>query len=232
MKIDRELDEILGELRREHRATNAPESIETALRAKTRRQRRESGAGGLLPALRPVPRPVLAWAFAIALVAAIVWGGTVLQMRRIHGQGNSAARPAAGAASTISSSAGSSPTAPTRRDTPPLPLPVESAGKVHSAPAEVQRAGINRVRPHAASVPQDTASVQLGAANSLVEFVRLPVSEGLPPAAQLSVVRVKLHGSDLQQYGLEAPADAAMRNLLAEFVVGEDGLPRAIRIVK
>jgi hypothetical protein len=58
------------------------------------------------------------------------------------------------------------------------------------------------------------------------------VSEGLPPAAQLSVVRVKLRGSDLQQYGLEAPADAAMRSLLAEFVVGEDGLPRAIRIIQ
>jgi hypothetical protein len=46
------------------------------------------------------------------------------------------------------------------------------------------------------------------------------------------VVRIKLRGSDLQQYGLEAPADAAARAMLAEFVVGEDGLPRAIRIVR
>ena len=60
----------------------------------------------------------------------------------------------------------------------------------------------------------------------------LPVSEGLPPAAELSVVRIKLRGSDLQQYGLEAPPDAVAQTMLAEFVVGEDGLPRAIRIVR
>ena len=60
----------------------------------------------------------------------------------------------------------------------------------------------------------------------------LPVSEGLPVAAELSVVRVRLRGRDLQQYGLQAPADTAAQTLLAEFVVGEDGLPRAIRIVR
>jgi hypothetical protein len=46
------------------------------------------------------------------------------------------------------------------------------------------------------------------------------------------VVRIKLRGSDLQQYGLQTPADAAGQTMLAEFVVGEDGLPRAIRIVR
>ena len=60
----------------------------------------------------------------------------------------------------------------------------------------------------------------------------LPVSEGLSTAGELSVVRVKLRGSDLRQYGLETPADAVARTLQAEFVVGEDGLPRAIRIVR
>ncbi len=67
---------------------------------------------------------------------------------------------------------------------------------------------------------------------ALDEFVPLPVSEGLAPATDLSVVRIKLRGSDLQQYGLEAPADAAAQTMLAEFVIGEDGLPRAIRIVR
>jgi hypothetical protein len=89
----------------------------------------------------------------------------------------------------------------------------------------MRRVPVARTRPNAAT-QSETAT------NSLQEFVPLPVSEGLPPAAQLSVVRVKLRGSDLQQYGLEAPADAAMRSLLAEFVVGEDGLPRAIRIIQ
>jgi hypothetical protein len=70
------------------------------------------------------------------------------------------------------------------------------------------------------------------AAWTVDEFVSLPASEGLPPAAELSVVRMKVRGSDLQQYGLQAPADAIARTMMAEFVVGEDGLPRAIRIVR
>jgi hypothetical protein len=89
----------------------------------------------------------------------------------------------------------------------------------------VRRPGADRASLRAASAQQPTW-------NSLDEFVALPVSEGLPPAAELSVVRIKLRGSDLQQYGLEAPADAVARTMLAEFVVGEDGLPRAIRIVR
>jgi len=48
----------------------------------------------------------------------------------------------------------------------------------------------------------------------------------------LSVVRVRVRGSELRQYGLEAPPDAGAQTLLAEFAVGEDGLPRAIRIVR
>jgi hypothetical protein len=66
----------------------------------------------------------------------------------------------------------------------------------------------------------------------LDEFVALPVSEGLPAATELSVVRVRVRGSELRQYGLEAPPDAGAQTLLAEFAVGEDGLPRAIRIVR
>jgi len=58
------------------------------------------------------------------------------------------------------------------------------------------------------------------------------VSEGLPAASALSIVRMRLRGSDLQQYGLEAPADGLAHTMLAEFAVGEDGLPRAIRIVR
>jgi hypothetical protein len=91
--------------------------------------------------------------------------------------------------------------------------------------ARARKASAGRPRLQEASTKQATA-------NSLDEFVPLPASEGLPPAAELSVVRIKLRGSDLQQYGLDAPPDAVARTMLAEFAVGEDGLPRAIRIVR
>jgi hypothetical protein len=102
------------------------------------------------------------------------------------------------------------------------------AARNHAAARALARArgaGTDRRRFHGAPTNRATG-------NSLDEFVPLPVSEGLPPAAELSVVRMKLQGSDLRQYGLEAPADAVTRTMLAEFVVGEDGLPRAIRIVR
>ena len=94
-----------------------------------------------------------------------------------------------------------------------------------TAPARERRTGTYRPGFHKASTNRATG-------NSLDEFVPLPVSEGLPPAAEFSVVRIKLRGGDLRQYGLEAPADAVAQIMLAEFVVGEDGLPRAIRIVR
>jgi hypothetical protein len=112
---------------------------------------------------------------------------------------------------------------------PEQPLPsARIAARNHAAvtvSARARKAGADRSGFHEASTNRATG-------NSLDEFVLLPASEGLPPAAELSVVRIKLRGSDLGQYGLEAPADAVGQTMLAEFVVGEDGLPRAIRIIR
>ena len=67
---------------------------------------------------------------------------------------------------------------------------------------------------------------------TLADFVPLPASEGLPTASEISLVRMRIEGSALQQYGLEIPVEAAPRTVLAEFAVGQDGLPRAIRIIQ
>jgi hypothetical protein len=64
------------------------------------------------------------------------------------------------------------------------------------------------------------------------QFVALPASEGLPPATAVSLVRMRIQQSALQQYGLEVLADSSNETLLAEFMVGEDGLPRAVRILQ
>jgi hypothetical protein len=86
------------------------------------------------------------------------------------------------------------------------------------------------VKARAALRPSSTTAPPTS--SSLDAFVPLPASEGLPTAAELSIVRIRLRGSDLQQYGLQTPADAQAQTMLAEFAVGEDGLPRAIRIVR
>jgi hypothetical protein len=110
----------------------------------------------------------------------------------------------------------------------PAMVPSPQAGgvqRIQSRPAPIREAGKARASFRDSARKRATS-------NSLDEFVPLPVSEGLPTAAELSVVRIRLRGSDLQQYGLETPADAVAHTVLAEFAVGEDGLPRAIRIVR
>jgi hypothetical protein len=203
MTTDRELDEILAEVGREHRAIDAPQTLEAALRAEAGRRRDSIGA-------RKLSLKWTATAAAI-LLAAIATSAAIWQLRNAHTHQDHQVR---------------SVPAPQAMPEQPLPSAQIAARKntVATASARSRRAGTDRHRFHETSTNRATG-------NSLDEFVPLPVSEGLPPAAELSVVRIKLRGSDLRQYGLEAPADAVAQSMLAEFVVGEDGLPRAIRIV-
>lgn len=69
--------------------------------------------------------------------------------------------------------------------------------------------------------------------DSTVEgFLALPSSEGLPAPSAASLVRLRIKTESLRQYGLDVPSPTAPETILAEFVVGEDGLPRAIRILR
>ena len=82
-------------------------------------------------------------------------------------------------------------------------------------------------RRHAVQRPQteDPLAMTTG-------FFPLPVSEGLPEPAQQSIVRARILTSSLPQYGLDVPASLQPQLVSAEFLVGEDGLPRAIRFVR
>jgi hypothetical protein len=203
MTTDRDLDEILAEIGREHRALGAPDKLEPLLRAETRSRKHAIGTQGV--------RVASAWAAVAILVVAVAAAAIAWQTGRTHQAQNQLAR---------------SVPAPQIK---PAPAPPSDrvAPRQSNEPMSVKLGTPRTVRAgRRDSVPQQPTW------NSLDEFVPLPVSEGLPPAAELSVVRIKLRGSDLQQYGLEAPADSVARSMLAEFVVGEDGLPRAIRILR
>ena len=208
MTTDKEIDEILAKIGREHREIGAPEKLESVLRFAACSKKNSFD----------ILRLRLAWSWAVAMIflVAVAIAGVLWQTRRGHQSQNQQVR-----------------SVPAPQVKPEAVLPsarvtdrqsVQSK-RVRSQPVQERRPGTDRAGLRAASSQQATW-------NSLDEFVALPVSEGLPPAAELSVVRIKLRGSDLQQYGLETPADAVAQTLLAEFVVGEDGLPRAIRIVR
>jgi len=201
MTNDRELDEVLAELGREHRVIGAPETLESVLRG-------AAGSRKFVVGTRRVrlQRTLTAAAILLAAIAGVIW-----QSRKSHPsqtqQGRALPIPQARPEPMVPS-----PREEARQSVPPNAVPVRSK--------EPTRASLGR------------ASSQQEAWSSLNEFVPLPASEGLPRATELSVVRIKLRGSDLQQYGLQAPVDGVARTMLAEFVVGEDGLPRAIRIVR
>ena len=202
MSTDREVNEILAEIGREHRAINAPERLQPVLCAAVAERKRPQTTSGAQRAW--------AWAVAVILLAAIV-GVSVLWQTRISHRAQA-------------QQAGSMPKA--RQSAAPTQA---------STSEEIQRVPLKTAQLHSTARKHAAireASSRQRASNSLDEFVPLPVSEGLPTSAELRVVRMKLRGSDLQQYGLQTPVDAAGQTMLAEFAVGEDGLPRAIRILR
>jgi len=191
MKPANHLEEILAELRSEHRALDAPPSLEAHLVEQTKRLAAQS---------RPAPRArtwVLGFSFAFAVLLAC--GLAVWQLNRkpepvqSHAMEPSALKP--GPALTGSAPSFTSP---------------------KSSHHKTTRAIAARNNP---------------ARESLTPFVALPASEGLPLPAQASLVRTRIQTSSLRQYGLDVPAINTPQTVLAEVLVGEDGLPRAVRLV-
>jgi hypothetical protein len=188
MTTDREIDEILAEIGREHRQIGAPEKLVSVMRTAAGGKKNPIGIPGLSVAW--------SWAAAMIFLVAVAIAGVMWQTRRSHPSQNQQVR---------------SVPAPQVKPEPILPTAqvmgqqsvqsqrVQSqrvrSQSVLSQPVPVRRPGADRASLRAASAQQPTW-------NSLDEFVALPVSEGLPPAAELSVVRIKLRGSDLQQYVL------------------------------
>ena len=200
---DKQLDEVLEELGQEHRGIGAPDSLERVLYATAESRRSAIGK----------PRMQLPWAWAAVcvLLAVLAGSGVIWRSLQTH--------------------------QPHTQQAHSLPMPQISPEPLHSSPvkgsprvesnAEPVRKAVKALAPLHDSSPPETPT-----SSSLDAFVPLPASEGLPTAAALSVVRIRLRGSDLQQYGLQTPADVMAHSILAEFAVGEDGLPRAIRIVR
>jgi hypothetical protein len=200
---DKQLDEVLEELGREHRAIDAPDSVQHVLYAAA--ASRKSAIG------KPRMQFSWAWGAVVILLTVVTVAGAIWRSLQTH--------------------------QPQTEQTHSLPAPQVSPGPLHSslvtarqsvAPkAEPVREAVKARAPLRPSSPPDAPT-----SSSLDSFVLLPASEGLPTAAELSFVRIRLRGSDLQQYGLQTPADALAQTMLAEFAIGEDGLPRAIRIVR
>ena len=114
----------------------------------------------------------------------------------------------------------SHPAIETRTTPPPPQQTMQAPPALNTAPAPLKS-------HHPRSAPRPAPSHQSAAA----PFVPLPASEGLPAPAQATVIRTRIDTNSLWSYGLTPPPPGAPPTVLAEFVVGEDGLPRAIRLI-
>ncbi len=99
---------------------------------------------------------------------------------------------------------------------PPVPPSTDAPKAVAPSGAGAATKRSTRIRP---GTPSDG-------------FFPLPSSEGLPSPSAASVIRMQIRTDTLRQYGLELPPTTAPRTIVAEFIVGEDGLPRSIRILR
>jgi len=65
----------------------------------------------------------------------------------------------------------------------------------------------------------------------LLRFVALPTAASLPRLESGRIVRLQLPMALLRPYGFDVVPEAASRLVEADVLVGQDGEPRAIRLV-
>jgi hypothetical protein len=63
-------------------------------------------------------------------------------------------------------------------------------------------------------------------------FLEIPGASALPPMESGSIIRIALPVGALPQYGLQIPGDAVSGHVDADLLVAQDGVPRAIRLVR
>jgi hypothetical protein len=78
----------------------------------------------------------------------------------------------------------------------------------------------------------EDAAAQDADAEYATSYFALPSAEGANFAEDQTIVRVSLPPSALASFGLPFSSGDRDTNVLADFVLGEDGMPRAVRLVE
>jgi hypothetical protein len=116
--------------------------------------------------------------------------------------------------------------------------PVQRAGvetRSNRAPAEAaQEVAVAEANPAGPDLSQDVvrSAERRRRVEGVTAFMEVPGSEGLPAPMESSIVRVRMAKGDLRQYGFDVPPAATNEVIHADLYLGEDGLPRAIRLVR
>jgi hypothetical protein len=171
---------------------------------------------------------MLRWRYALATAAVVilaVWGIRQAGEPTNRGTGQQAGTGAAG----VGAAGGATAARPRLSAPPAVSERVDHASRTAAPPAvskRVDRAS-RTATPPAVSERVDRASRTA----SPVEFVRIPSAIGLPELESGTVLRMELPLTALPEYGLDIAPDAMRTSVEADVLVGQDGQPRAIRLV-
>ncbi len=91
-----------------------------------------------------------------------------------------------------------------------------------AGPAQLHKAQIHRTRPTPAAQRAEQSS----------DFMALPGWSSATTGEQLRIVRMELPASALRMVGAPVSEEVTERPVLADFVVGQDGTPYAMRLVQ
>jgi hypothetical protein len=193
-------------------AASAPARVEEMLRGEMR-QRREVVA-------MPAPR-ARRWAIggAAGLAAAALISIVLLKPGILHPRGDSS--PAALTQTAGATAQGSEATAPV--------APASAGANASAATSANSQSGGN---PAASDSIAASATSQDSDTEYATAYVALPSAEGATFAEDQTIVRVSLPPSALASFGFPVRSEGADANVLADFVLGEDGTPRAVRLVQ
>jgi hypothetical protein len=153
----------------------------------------------------PPAVPAERWVYALAIAAIVALAAWV---------GSRAPRPPAAPATAA---------APSRPPAPASSSPLVSAPAV-AAVAPAEQPAVSRPRR---SRPMAAPAARVRS----VEFVALPSAVGLPALESGSVVRIQVPVGALPGYGVDIVPNALKTTVEADVLVGQDGQPRAIRLV-
>lgn len=170
----------------------------------------------------------LALAASLALVVGAAWG--VSRWQRTETNAGTPSGPLGPAASHQPTTTGR-PTEGERVAS--ATAPSEGTGP---AAKPVTRPEPPSVRPPARAIRRAGPSTSRAAAGMTVsehvdQFVTLPAAESLPEFESGVIVRVELPVSSLPAYGLPMAPNLGQAPVEADVLVGQDGQPRAIRLV-
>jgi hypothetical protein len=206
MKQNEDLNNALGKLKQEYLESEPPVSLETAL---------HRAMDGLRPQSRTKVRtafvsiwpvwtwPARTWQAGSAFAAALLIGIAVWLAHKPAGTHMAAAVNEPG------------------KD--------KLAASVQASPKTSLVTARNTVPPPKNSKQRTRASEEIDTRDG---FIALPGSEALQPPMEASIVRVQMMKGDLQRYGFDIPPAVVAETIRADFFLGEDGLPRAIRLVQ